>query len=72
MEGARHEEVTGILNETSMTIHKHETGATDFRTECGQTSHVDHGQLREVPVDRATDELGARKCGRCFEEGRGY
>jgi hypothetical protein len=72
MENARHEEVPGILNETSMTIHRHEMGAVEFRTACGQTYHVEHGQLREVPVDRATEELGARKCGRCFEEGRGY
>jgi hypothetical protein len=55
-----------------MTIHKHEMGAADFQTVCGQTYHVEHGQLRMVPVNQATDEHDADKCGRCFEDGRGY
>jgi len=25
-----------------------------------------------MPVERATEEFGATKCGRCFEDGRGY
>ena len=66
------ERVQGILNETSMTIHKHETGAADLQTACGQTYHVEHGQLRKLPVVEATEEHSATRCGRCFEDGRGY
>ncbi|MFB6228462.1 MAG: hypothetical protein ABEH88_07850 [Halobacteriales archaeon] len=72
MDTTRNEGVRGILNETSMTIHKHEMGAADFQTVCGQTYHVEHGQLRMIPVDQATEEHDADKCGRCFENGRGY
>ncbi|WP_338740154.1 hypothetical protein [Haloplanus salilacus] len=66
------EDVRGILNETSMTIHKHAMGAEKFQTLCGQTYHLDRGQLRTMQVERATEELDAEKCGRCFEDGRGY
>ena len=65
-------EVRGILNETSMPIHGHEIGAAEFRTACGQTYHIKRGRLRKMPVERATEEFGATKCGRCFENGRGY
>jgi hypothetical protein len=66
------ENLRGILNETSMTIHRHETGAEDFETSCGQTYHLQRGQLRTIQITRATEEVGAEKCGRCFEDGRGY
>jgi hypothetical protein len=72
MDNIQQEDVRGILNETSMTIHKHEMGAADFQTVCGQTYHVEHGQLRMIPVTQATEEFDADKCGRCFEDGRGY
>ncbi len=72
MDNIQQEDVRGILNETSMTIHKHEMGAADFQTVCGQTYHVEHGQLRMIRVKQATEEFDADKCGRCFEDGRGY
>jgi len=72
MKDIQQEDVNGILNETSMTIHKHEVGAADFQTLCGQTYHLEHGQLREIQVRQATEKLNADKCGRCFEDGRGY
>jgi hypothetical protein len=72
MSNTTQEDVRGILNETSMTIHEHEMGAEDFQTLCGQTYHLDHEQLRTIQVERATEEFDAKKCGRCFEDGRGY
>lgn len=66
------EDVRGILNETSMTIHRHRTGAEGFQVSCGQTYHLNRGQLRAIQVERATEEFDVQKCGRCFEDGRGY
>jgi hypothetical protein len=72
MSKTQQEGVRGVLNETSMTIHKNELGAEDFQTPCGKTYNLDHGQLRTIQVKRATEEFDAEKCGRCFEDGRGY
>ncbi len=72
MSNTRQENMSGILNETSMTIHKQEMGAEDFQTLCGQTYHLEQGQLQRIQVTRASEQLGAEKCGRCFEDGRGY
>jgi hypothetical protein len=71
MDSVQREDGRGVLNETSMTIHKHKIGAADLQTVCGQVYHIEHGQLRIVQVDEATQETDADKCGRCFEEGRG-
>jgi hypothetical protein len=65
------EEERGILNETSMTIHKQERGAPDFQTVCGQTYHLEHGQLQMVQVRRATKEFNAETCDRCFGDDPG-
>ncbi len=72
MDSIQQSDARGILNETSMTIHKHEMGAADFQTVCGQTYHVERGQLRVIKVKQAIEEFGAAKCGGCFEDGRGY
>lgn len=72
MASIQHNRRRGVLNETTMTIHKHETGAADSRAVCGHTLHVEQERLRVVGVQRATEELDARKCGQCFEDGRGY
>lgn len=72
MEGIQRKEVRGVLNKTSMKIHKQEIGSADFQTVCGQTYHAEHGQLRMVQVKQATEESHAEKCVRCFEDGRGY
>lgn len=72
MSDTQQEDVRGILNESRMTIHKHEMGAGDFQTLCGLTYHLEHGQLRMIQVKRAIGEFDADKCGRCFDDGRGY
>lgn len=72
MSNTEQEQVSGILNETSMTIHKHEMGAEDFQTLCGQTYHLEHEQLQRIQIKRASKQFDAEKCGRCFEDGRGY
>jgi hypothetical protein len=72
MSNTQQEDVRGVLNETSRTIHKHEMGAEDYRTLCGQSYHLDRGQLRMIQVKQATERFDAEKCGRCFEDGRGY
>ena len=63
--------VRGIPNETNMPIHGHGIGAAEFRTACGQTYRIKRGRLRKMPVERVTEEFGATKCGRCFEDCRG-
>lgn len=72
MANIQREDEGGILNETSMTIHKQRMGATDFQTLCGQSYNLDHGQLRAIDVENAIEKLPAEKCGSCFEDGRGY
>lgn len=72
MVNMQREDVSGILNETSQTIHKQELGTGDFQTLCGQTYHLDHGQVRKIQIEQATKEFDVDKCGRCFEDGRGY
>lgn len=62
----------GVLNETTNTIHKHETGKTKLATECGITYHVAAEQLRVAPIEQATADPGTRKCGRCFDDAGGY
>jgi hypothetical protein len=61
-----------ILNETTQTVHRQETGTPSLRTVCGVTYHVGPDQLRRVSVARATGHLDASKCGRCFDDGGGY
>lgn len=67
MDTSQQEVVRGVLNETSMKIHKHERGAADFQTVCGQIYHVEHGHLRMVQVKQDTEEFNADKCTRCFK-----
>jgi hypothetical protein len=61
-----------VLNELTQTVHKHNAGDSEIHTACGVTHHVDDDQLRVVPVERATGDHGASKCGRCFDDGGGY
>lgn len=70
MDDSQQEVVRGVLNETSKKIHKHERGAADFQTVCGQIYHVEHGQLRMIQVKQGTEAVDADKCERCFENGR--
>lgn len=62
----------GVLNETTMTVHKHEIGAVDLQTPCGHINHVEHDRLRIVGVERAIEDHDASMCGGCFEAGGGY
>lgn len=64
--------VNGLLNETTMTVHRKEPGASQLSSACGHTYHVEHGQLQEIAVNRALVQLNATKCGVCFDSGRGY
>jgi len=64
--------MSAVLNEPERTVHKHETGASEFHTVCGVSYNVDPDQLQRIPLDRATTEYDASKCGRCFEDGSGY
>jgi len=61
-----------VLNETTRTVHKPRMGGRALQTECGVAYHVAPDRLRTTSVERATTELGATKCGRCFEDGGGY
>jgi hypothetical protein len=65
--------MTGVLNEATNTIHKHETGTADLQASCGATSHVPHDNLRiVVRIQPALETTEASKCGRCFDNGGGY
>lgn len=72
MSNTQQEDVRGIMNETSKTIHKHEIGVGDYRTLCGQSYHLDREQLQIIQIKQATERFDAEKCGRCFDNGRGY
>lgn len=62
----------GVLNEATDTVHKREPGESDFQTACGATAHVPHDDLRVAPVDPTVASTNASKCGRCFDDGKGY
>lgn len=72
MANSQQNPVTGVLNKTSMTIHKRKTGTEGFETLCGQSNHLNREQLQKIQINEATEELDTKKCGRCFEDGRGY
>ncbi|MFB6210090.1 MAG: hypothetical protein ABEI76_00985 [Halobacteriales archaeon] len=61
-----------ILNESTQTVHKHETGAPELHTECGIMLHANPDHLERMSLERALQEQEADKCGRCFDEGGGY
>lgn len=62
----------GVLNETTNTVHKRETGATEVATVCGATYHVASENLHSTQVESAVETTTTKKCGRCFEDGGGY
>jgi len=62
----------GVLNETTQTIHKHETGESAFGTECGATHQLSSENLHVVSVTSASAATDVDKCGRCFDGGGGY
>jgi hypothetical protein len=62
----------GVLNQATRTVHRRKAENGEFGTVCGHTRHVDSDHLRRTSVEEATEERDATKCGRCFEDGRGY
>lgn len=64
-------DMEGILNETTATVHKHETGTSPLETICGASNNLSAEQLRQVPVTGAVD-YDADRCGRCFDDAGGY
>lgn len=72
MNNIQRKDASGVLNETTMTIHKRKAGAAGLQTLCGQTYHLNHEQLRSIQIKQAAEILNADKCGNCFEDGRGY
>jgi len=71
MNNTQRKDASGVLNETTMTVHKRKTGAAGLQTLCGQTYHLNHEQLRSIRIKQATKKLDVDKCGNCFEDGRG-
>lgn len=61
-----------VLNESTKTVHRHESGASDLHTACGVTHHLDGDQLRVVSAEWAADDHDVSRCGRCFDDGNGY
>jgi len=61
-----------VLNETTKTVHKHETSAATLHTECGVTHNLDPDRLELITDDSPVTDHDAQKCGRCFEDGGGY
>lgn len=72
MTSTLNEATNGILNEATNTVHKHETGAAEFETECGLTQHVESDHLRRIPLERAVSSERTSRCGRCFPGAGGY
>jgi len=69
---ALNDATNGVLNETTNTVHKHETGASEFETECGLIHHVAPDNLCRVSVERAVTSESTDRCGRCFPGAGGY
>lgn len=66
------ENKSGILHETTRTLHKQESGIGEFQTPCGHLYHVAQEKLRIVEIPTGTNKHHMSKCGQCFEEGGGY
>lgn len=71
MPSIQRSETVGAVNETTVTVHKHEIGAADLRPPCGHTKHVEHDGFRIVGGERAIEEHGASTGGGCIEAGGG-
>ncbi len=65
-------EQSGVLNETTMTLHKQVPGTAGFQTPCGHVTHVTQDRLRIVEVAHVTEQYSTSKCGQCFEDAGGY
>lgn len=62
------QEKHGVLNETTMTVHRQADGSPDpLVSTCGHTHHLDQSQLRIVAVDQVVERRTVQKCGNCFD-----
>lgn len=62
----------GVLNTTTLTVHRRESEGSARDTACGATRFVATDRLDPVRVERALEESDAMKCGRCFADGGSY
>lgn len=62
----------GVLNEVTQTVHAHNPGESALHTSCGVAYNLSPDQLETMSVRQAMSVHNASKCGRCFEDGRGY
>ena len=72
MKTFQNRERSGVLNTTTMTLHKQETGMSNFQTPCGHLSHVAQEGLQIVDIKRVENEYNMSRCGQCFEDSGGY
>ena len=70
MATARNETKRGVLNETTMTVHRRKPGAADIHTVCGHTYHVERGRLRLVDVAQITEATNTTRGGTSVVERR--
>jgi hypothetical protein len=62
----------GILNETTNTLHKRETGNQGLEAACGATLHLFADNLQTAAIDSTAGRPETSKCGRCFDGVGGY
>ncbi len=72
MDSFQDEKRCGILNETTMTLHKQESGMPNFQTPCGHVSHVAQERLQIVEITNVANDYNTNKCRQCFEDGGEY
>lgn len=62
----------GVLNKTTGTVHKQEIAEAGLKSVCGVTYNVPEGSLQSTDIGTAIELRHTAKCGRCFDDGRGY
>lgn len=64
----------GLMNANTATVHKRDADASAPRSECGVVGSKEFtgGEVYEVEVEEAASRPSVARCGRCFEDGRGY
>lgn len=72
MEPFQEETQSGILNETTMTLHKQESGMAEFQTPCGHVTHIPQERLQIVDIGALATNYNTDRCGKCFEDAGGY
>ena len=62
----------GVLNETTLTVHRRKAGASGPRSQCGLTYHLSPDKLHVVSIETVSSNADVTKCGCCFEDAGGY